>query len=64
MEPTQFKEFFVGLFQILTTLEFLLKSPYIHLVFGPPFTRYSPPTALFERGPQSKKVFLNLGMKC
>ncbi len=37
-----------------------LKSSCLHPVFGPLFTPYP----LFEWGPQSKEVLLNLGMKC
>jgi hypothetical protein len=37
-----------------------LKSSCLHPVFGPLFTAYP----VFERGPQSKEVLLNLGMKC
>ncbi len=36
------------------------KSPCLHPVFGPPFI----PHPLFEWGRQSKKLLLNLGMKC
>jgi hypothetical protein len=40
-------------------IEFFLKSSCLHLVFGPSFTHYP----LFEWGPQSKEILLNLGMK-
>ncbi len=37
-----------------------MSSSCLHPVFGPLFTPYP----LFEWGPQSKEVLLDLGMKC
>jgi nicotinamide riboside transporter PnuC len=42
-------------------LELSLKSPYLHTIFGPPFT---PPYALFQWHAQTKEIWLNLSMKC
>jgi hypothetical protein len=44
----------------LLWLEFSLKSSCLHPLFGPLFTLYP----LFEWGPQSKEVLLNMGTKC
>jgi hypothetical protein len=40
---TQFKEFLSDFPNTHNIRVFLLKSPYIHPVFGPPFTFYTPP---------------------
>jgi hypothetical protein len=58
MEPVQLVAL-VGA-NSLRSIEFSSKSHCLHPVFGPPFGPYP----LFEGGPQSKEVLLNLGMKC
>jgi hypothetical protein len=46
--------------QILHLIELSVKSPYLHLVFEPAFTRYM----LFHWYPLSKDILLNLSIKC